>query len=374
MVGCNPAKAPISKDMLKLVAHEAELGLFLDAEGKEEYQADVGALNWAAQIFCPKLSTAVSLLAKRSAAPTKSGPAMIKQAIRWVAGNIDMCLKTQSGNNDGIKFYCDSDMAGLYGVDGETRSRMGILGTYNGMPFYWASSWIKATCNSSAEAEVYALSECTRVAVHFRWVCEELRIVIPQRIPVYCDATAAIGFFKNLGGQTQSKLKHIDLRARWVLDMRDSKQAIELLHIPGVENPANFFTKVLGPIDFKRKSDHLMSRVELPDNMLELIKSPTVNRGVSDKSQPGGQEIRDSDPADISEGLNGGDVSEEEMNGTGDDDAVAVQVCDAEIRIHTVEAHNGQQLTSCESNLPDLDQPANERSDAVNADDVSASE
>ena len=95
-----------------------------------------------------------------------------------------MCLKTGSKSTEGIKFYCDSDLAGLYAVDGEKRSRLGILGTYNGMPFHWASSWIKATCNSSAEAEVYALSECTRIAVHFKWVCQELLIDVPNQIPI----------------------------------------------------------------------------------------------------------------------------------------------------------------------------------------------
>jgi hypothetical protein len=292
MIGCNPTKTPITKEMLKLAAHEAELGLFLDEAGKTEYQADVGALNWAAQIFCPKLAPAVSLLGKRSAAPTTSGPAMIKQAIRWIAGNLDACLKTDKSNKEGIKWYCDSDLAGLYAVDGEKRSRMGILGTYNGMPFYWASSWIKATCNSSAEAEVYALSECTRMAVHFKWVCQELHIETPEQVPIYCDATAAIGFFKNLGGQTQSKLKHIDLRAQWVQEMRDSAGNIKLEHIPGVDNPANFFTKVLGPIEFARESTHLMGTVELPQAMVELNQQKkSANPKSKTVFQPGGMEI-----------------------------------------------------------------------------------
>jgi hypothetical protein len=104
MVGCNPTKAPISKDMLKLVAHEAELGMFIDEAEKVQYQADVGALNWAAQIFCPKLAPTVSLLGKRSSAPTTSSPAMIKQTIRWIAGNLGMCLKTDSKTPKGSSF------------------------------------------------------------------------------------------------------------------------------------------------------------------------------------------------------------------------------------------------------------------------------
>jgi hypothetical protein len=272
MVGCNPTSTPISKDMIKLAAHEADLGMFLDESGIAQYQADLGSLNWIAQVYCPKLAPTVSLLGKRASSPTECGPAMIKQALRWLSGNLDMCLKTQSGNHEGIKWYCDSDLAGLHAVDGETRSRMGILGTYNGMPFHWNSSWIKAVCNSSGEAEVYALSECVKMAVHFRWVCEELKIDSPERIPIYCDAEAAMGFFKNLGGVSQSRLKHIDLRATWVMEMRDSAKLVELLHIPGVDNPANFFTKVLGATDFRKESDHLMATTDIPEGMSSLMK------------------------------------------------------------------------------------------------------
>ncbi len=280
LLGCNPASTPISKDMIKLVAHEAEMGMFLDPDGKAEYQADLGSLNWAAQVFCPKLAPTVSLLGKRASAPTVSGPAMIKQAVRWLAGNIDMCLKTDSTNSEGIAFYCDSDLAGLHSVDGETRSRMGILGTYNGMPFFWNSSWIKATCTSSGEAEVYALSECTKAAVHFKWVCQELKIDVPDQIPIYCDAEAAIGFFKNLGGATQSKLKHIDLRSEWVREMRDSANIVSVQHIAGVDNPANFFTKVLSAAEFKKEGAQLMATVDIPDTMTEVLKKrPSKGHG-----------------------------------------------------------------------------------------------
>jgi hypothetical protein len=98
-------------------------------------------------------------------------------------------------------------------------------------------------------------------------VCEELGIKAPDRIPVYNDAEAALGFFKNLGGASQSRLKHIDLRADWVTEMRDSAK---LVHIPGSENPANFLTKVLGATEFRRESEHLVATTDI----LELYSDP----------------------------------------------------------------------------------------------------
>jgi hypothetical protein len=271
MSACNPAVTPISKDLLKIVGEEAELGLFLSEADRRQYQADVGELNWVAHTFCPKLAVTVSLLAKRCANPTVSGPKMIKQAIRWLAGNVDMCLKTKLCDTSGLVTYCDSDHAGMQAVDGDKRSRMGIVVMYNGMAIFWLSAWIKAICLSSAEAEVYALGEAAKVAVHLKWICQELKIAVTDRVPIYCDATAAMSFASNLGGTSQSKLKHIDLRRAFVEQLRDTSE-IEVLKILGTENPANFFTKVLSGAEFKRESDPLMDRVELGVKMKGMLR------------------------------------------------------------------------------------------------------
>ena len=267
MLDCNPVKCPISKDKIKLCAEEAELGMFLDAEQKTQYQADVGNLNWIVETFCPKLAVTASLLGSRNANPTVSGPSMIKQALRWVRGNLGMCLQSDK-DSSGMQWYVDADLAGLWAVNGETRSRMGILGMYNGMPFFWKSTWIKAIVTSTAESEVYALVECVKWVLHFNHVCEELGIHLEAKTPVWCDATAAIAFLKNIGGPSQSKLKHIDLRLSFLGQNMDR---IDLNHIDGLQNHANFLTKVLSPIDFEKEGEHLMSEVELPSSVIEEL-------------------------------------------------------------------------------------------------------
>jgi hypothetical protein len=136
------------------------------------------------------------------------------------------------------------------------------------------------------------------VAVHFKWICDELKIACPDRIPIYCDAMAAIGFFKNLRGQSQSKLKHLDLRATWVVDMRESAKVIDLKHIAGTANPANFFTKVLGPVDFRRESVHLMSAVDVPENMIVLLTPEAKQKRAKVKAIPRGMEIQGEESQD----------------------------------------------------------------------------
>jgi hypothetical protein len=159
----------------------------------------------------------------------------------------------------------------MHAIDGDKRSRLGIVATYNGMPIFWQSSWIKAVCLSSGNAEVYALAEAFTVALHLKWICQELHIPVADKVAVHCDATAAIAFANNLGGTSQSKLKHIDLRSAFVEQLRDDSEA-EIVKILGTINPANFFTKVLSAAEFKRESEWMMDTVELPKAMSELLR------------------------------------------------------------------------------------------------------
>ena len=269
--GCNPAAHPLSKDLLKLVAEEEAAGMYLDDKGKTEFQASVGELNWLSTTLCPKLAVATSLIGKRCAKPTVSSPKMVKHALRWLAGNVDMCLKTDRNDRSGLQVYSDSDHAGLHAIDGDLRSRLGVVAIYNGMPILWSSTWIKAICLSSAEAEVYAMSEAAKVAQHLKWVCQELHIEVSDKVPIHVDASAAIAFAENLGGVSQSRLKHIDLRQGFVQQLRD-KGEIEIRKIDGTANPANFFTKVLQGIDFKREGEQLMGRVKLSAGMSHKLR------------------------------------------------------------------------------------------------------
>jgi hypothetical protein len=118
-------------------------------------------------------------------------------------------LVKKSGNKKELIVWTDSDHVGLWAVTGNTRSRMGILITYDGFPVLWKSVSIKATCQSSDEAEVYALSKAIRHALHMKYVGEELTISMPERPTIHCDASAAIGFADCVEGV--GRMKHIDL-------------------------------------------------------------------------------------------------------------------------------------------------------------------
>ena len=100
---------------------------------------------------------------------------------------------------------------------------------------------------SSAEAEAEALSEGIKLGLHYRYLAEELEIRLPGGITAECDANAAIGFANNTSGR--GRMKHIDLRSDWVRMLHD-RQEVDIIKVDGTENPADFFTKMLGPSEF----------------------------------------------------------------------------------------------------------------------------
>lgn len=71
---------------------------------------------------------------------------------------------------------------------------------------------------------------------------EEMKIKVPKPLIIFTDSSGAIGYARNNGGA--GKMKHIDIRSAWVQQLRNAGE-IELQHVPGTENKADFFTKIL---------------------------------------------------------------------------------------------------------------------------------
>ena len=115
--------------------------------------------------------------------------------------------------------YSDSDHAGDRGSD-SARSRTGVMILLNGMPVHWRSNKQPITSISSAQAEIYAMSETARDARLRLWVHEELGGTVGYPFHILVDNAAGISF---QGSTCQaSKLRGIfDVRDKWVKDLKD---------------------------------------------------------------------------------------------------------------------------------------------------------
>ena len=89
------------------------------------------------------------------------------------------------------------------------------------------------------------------------------------------DAQASKDFIQNTG--TSTRMKHIDLRAAWISQLRDSVLTKQLVieWQQGHLNEADFFTKITSGDKFKSRQNQLMG--DLPE--LEYGKLTRFNDG-----------------------------------------------------------------------------------------------
>ena len=109
---------------------------------------------------------------------------------------------------------------------------------------------------SSGAAEVYAAGNATFDFLNLSYVIDEIgNIAFPKPIVLEMDNTTAECFVNNTA--FKSKLKHIDVRQKWVKMLRD-KSILIPKHVGTLDNLADLFTKVLSKETFLRLRSQLM--------------------------------------------------------------------------------------------------------------------
>jgi len=89
----------------------------------------------------------------------------------------------------------------------------------NGVPVHWRSAKQPVTALSSAEAEMYALSEAVKCGRLFQWRCEEMGMPMEWPMKIWVDNDQAVVFQK--GTCVNSKLKGtFDMRLKWIGELK----------------------------------------------------------------------------------------------------------------------------------------------------------
>ena len=98
---------------------------------------------------------------------------------------------------------------------------------------------------STGESEEYAMAEALKMLLHSSYYADEVGVKVKKPLVIGTDSTAAIGFTANVG--KVGRMRHIDVRQAWVRQLRD-RELITPIKVPGVENRADGFTKLLSKL------------------------------------------------------------------------------------------------------------------------------
>ena len=188
----------------------------------------------------------------------------LRRVIAYLASTLDFKLEVPRVAGNTWHVYSDSDHAGDRSSN-SARSRTGVMIMSNGMPVHWRSNKQPVTSISSAQAEIYAMSEAARDARLRLWVHEELGGHVSYPFHVLVDNAAGISF---QGSTCQAcKLRGIfDVRDKWVKDLKNM-DVLKAVKVDTKVNLADIFTKCLSS----------QVRATLMDELARIAKEVSVN-------------------------------------------------------------------------------------------------
>ena len=250
-----------------------------------DYLSVVGSCLHIGQVSRPDCAYAIGVLTRHSATPGQVHLDAAHDLVRYLYGTKDLYIqytRSEQGNEPTIyekggevkqqrtieerlrastpekapndpNMYIDADFAG----DKVTRrSTSGMICFMNGGPVSWASRLQKLCAQSTAESEIYAVTECAKEAIHLKLLCEECGIRQGGKpMTIWEDNNACIQMGHGLRGSKAAK--HFEVRLRFLHEHCRDK-TIEFARIATKDQLSDGLTKQLTPILFKAFRDHCL--------------------------------------------------------------------------------------------------------------------
>jgi hypothetical protein len=208
---------------------------------KEIYPTIVGKMMFASNATRPDIAFAVNELAKFMTNYGKKHVAAAKHLLRYLSATRSRGLIF--GNTDNpyplfFQTFVDADFAMSQG----RKSVSGYVVLFGGAPICWSAKLQAVVALSSCESEYISVGHGAKQVLWLRSFFSELGIHTTSASIIFCDNDGTVSCTHN--PESHSRMKHIDLRYHFIRDLV-SRRIVDVVHIPGVENPADLFTKPL---------------------------------------------------------------------------------------------------------------------------------
>ena len=218
------------------------------------YREIIGSLLFASIGTRPDITTAVSMLSRHMATPTKAHVTAARNVIAYLAATPELGLRYKAQGEPNIEVYCDASFAS---EEYKRKSRTGWVILVNGTPVAWKSSLQPVIAHSTAESEYIAMSDAAREAIYIRRLLEAMHSNI-DTIKVYEDNQVA----KRMAEEIATKRsKHIDVRYHHIRELVEAGDII--IEECRTDNMlADMLTKPLPKEKFRMLRDRMMAKGE----------------------------------------------------------------------------------------------------------------
>ena len=107
----------------------------------------------------------------------------------------------------------------------------------------WASKLQKCASTSTAGADLNAVVEANKEAVHLSNLLKKMNIDVEQTLQLIVDNQACVALCKN--SMNHGRNKHFDLKEHYIRNLVENR-LLDLNYLPTDRMPADTLTKVLG--------------------------------------------------------------------------------------------------------------------------------
>nr|GAT43152.1 predicted protein [Mycena chlorophos] len=243
LADCNPVTTPLDADKLAALAgplSEEDANYMRD----KPYVNATGALSYLANVTRPDIAYAVGVLCRFNANPGPRHWKAVKHLMKYLKGTVDLKL-TYAPNPHNTELFTTYSDADHGGNPDNGRSTSGMVVKIGTGAISWHSRLQTIVTLSTTEAEYVAACSAGMEIMYLRNLFTEFGYDIAGGSTLHVDNQSAIAVAKN--PEHHGRMKHLDLRFYWLREAVE-RGIIAIVHLPGVEMPADLLTKALGRV------------------------------------------------------------------------------------------------------------------------------
>jgi hypothetical protein len=209
---------------------------------KYPYRQLVGRINYLSTCTRPDITTAISILARFAENPGMAHWTAAKHLLRYLKHTSSLGITLGGKQPLLLKGYAD---AAYHTCPTTARSTTGYFFTWGLGPISWYSKLQVAhqIAISSMGAEYYALCDTALHNIWLRTIFTDIKCPIEGPTSIYEDNKSTVAFCVN--GTRQNTTKHLVTKELAVHEQIHRFKNMQLIFLPGKEQPADMLTKPL---------------------------------------------------------------------------------------------------------------------------------
>jgi hypothetical protein len=201
----------------------------------------------------PDIQTAVAFLTTRVKAPDVDDEKKLHRVLKYLRSTVNMPLVLEADGTHVIKWWADASFA----VHPDMKSHTGGIGSLGKGAVVSLSAKQKLNSTSSTEGELIGASDMMPKVLWTRYFLNAQGYSVEDNI-LHQDNMSSIKLERNGRASSGKRTRHIHIRYFFIKDRIDGKE-LRVAYCPTEEMTADFFTKPLQGVLFKKFRDRIMN-------------------------------------------------------------------------------------------------------------------